>query len=238
VYDYITWVRIVDFPGAAGTSVRGYGAAFVGFYFDAKGATHGYILDNSGPIILDVKGAYFPTDLTVSNAAFGTNQTGATVGIFTTKDKKGKQTTHGFLWQYGTFTQIDVPGSTGTTIQGINMKSDIAGKFDDAAGSTHGFIWAAGSAAPTTIDYPLDTKTISPLTKIHGINDAGDIAGEYNDLAGNTHGFVRRAGIYETIDYPNSIGTVATAVNMNGGIIVGTFTDQYSNTHGFISGLT
>jgi hypothetical protein len=46
---------------------------------------------------------------------------------------------HGFLYENGTFTPIDYPGATDTTVNGINGDR-VVGSYLDAAGVTHGFI--------------------------------------------------------------------------------------------------
>jgi hypothetical protein len=57
------------------------------------------------------------------------------------------------------------------------------GTFNDANGTTHGFIWHNG--AFQTVDVPGSTSTV-----INGINTEGRIVGFFVDAAGNTIGFV------------------------------------------------
>ena len=56
------------------------------------------------------------------------------------------------------FTQIDVPGSTRTAVNG-NSPHAIAGEFDDADGNTHGFVLSNG--VYTTIDVPARSSPVS-----------------------------------------------------------------------------
>ena len=47
---------------------------------------------------------------------------------------------HGFLDIGGSFTPVDVPGSTFTEALGINDRGQIVGFFGDSTGHTHGFL--------------------------------------------------------------------------------------------------
>ena len=49
-------------------------------------------------------------------------------------------TLHGFLFDKGNFTTIDVPGATTTAASGINGFRQIVGLFTDAGGTFHGFL--------------------------------------------------------------------------------------------------
>jgi probable HAF family extracellular repeat protein len=60
-----------------------------------------------------------------STAAQGINNMGQIVGSFLDTNN----IRHGFLWQAGTFTQIDVPGAISTEANGINNSSQIVGAF-------------------------------------------------------------------------------------------------------------
>jgi probable HAF family extracellular repeat protein len=47
--------------------------------------------------------------------------------------------THGFLLRQGEYTAIDFPGSTSTSVFGINDDGVMVGFFSDKKGHTHGF---------------------------------------------------------------------------------------------------
>jgi probable HAF family extracellular repeat protein len=83
-------------------------------------------------VAAQVKAKFDYTTLDVPGAtltqALGVNASGDIVGAFT--DTKGAQ--HGFLLENGTYTQLDVPGKTGSTVAfGINASGDIVGAFTD-----------------------------------------------------------------------------------------------------------
>jgi hypothetical protein len=69
----------------------------------------------------------------------------------------------------GTYTQIDVPGATGTSGRGIDTAGDIVGSYLSGA-SDVGFLLSGG--VYSTIKYPG-----SELTFLFGINDNGQIVG-------------------------------------------------------------
>jgi uncharacterized membrane protein len=88
---------------------------------------------------------------------------------------------HGFLLDQGSYTTLNVPGSTFTEAWGINDAGQIVGKYGDAAG-WHAFVLDQGSY--TTIDPPG-----GHYVSAHWINDAGQIVGDYRDASGY-HGFL------------------------------------------------
>src|SRR5262245_61708623 len=80
-----------------------------------------------------------------------------------------------------TVSTIDVPGSTFTAANGIDVLGRIVGQYVDARG-THGFEFVNGEFS--TLDYPG-----APWTAAYGVNTAGQIVGAYGpDGAGGRHG--------------------------------------------------
>jgi uncharacterized membrane protein len=98
----------------------------VGFYSNATGGVHGFLLSKGAFTNIDVPGAS-------STEAQGISLEGDIVGHFNAKGQ------HGFLLSKGVFTTIDVPGASSTAAQGINPKGDIVGEFN-AKGVIHGFL--------------------------------------------------------------------------------------------------
>jgi len=92
-------------------------------------------------------------------------------------------TTHGFLDTGGSFTSIDVPGSSQTQAFGINDAGQIVGAYVYSTGTLHGFVATGGDF--TSIDVPGSSFTIA-----YGINEAGQIVGFYGDNTGTPHGFL------------------------------------------------
>jgi probable HAF family extracellular repeat protein len=103
-----------------------------------------------------------------STVAQGINDMGQIVGSFLDTNN----VRHGFLWQAGTFTQIDVPGAISTEARGINNSSQIVGVFVDASGLSHGFLRDGDTF--TRIDVPDATST-----EANGINNSSQIVGAF-----------------------------------------------------------
>ena len=117
----------------------------------------------------------------------------------------------------GTWTTIDVPGSTHTAAYRINSSGQIVGFYDDSNYAAHGFLFSNGSF--TTIDFPGATATYAL-----GINDSGTIVGLYGFKQQPLHGFVFDGTIFTTIDYPGALDTTVWDIN-DAGDVVGTYTD-------------
>lgn len=95
------------------------------------------------------------------------------------------------------YTRVDVPGAVFTGLYGINSSGQTIGGYDDASGTSHGFLRNVdGSIA--TIDYPG-----AVLTTANGINSLGDVVGRWDDASGITHSFLRSwQGIITSFDPP------------------------------------
>ena len=83
----------------------------------------------------------------------------------------GQQT--GFLYRSGHFTTIFVPGSAGTTANGLNDSDHVVGTYTNITGS-HGFEYILGNYTP--IDAP--PPALPNTTTLVGINNSGQIAGD------------------------------------------------------------
>jgi probable HAF family extracellular repeat protein len=81
--------------------------------------------------------------------ASGINDSGQIVGVY--RDAVGS---HGFLFENGSYTTLDVPGSTYTEAHGINASGQIVGNYSDGH-TTHGFLLDNGTY--TTLDVPGST---------------------------------------------------------------------------------
>src|SRR5262249_41868010 len=102
------------------------------------------------------------------------NSTNAIVGDF---DDNGGNT-HGFVLRGGEYTQIDVPGATSTSLNGINASGWLAGTYVDA-GQMHAFFFDSGRF--TTLDPP-----VKPLVRSQSgfLNAQGQVVGAYRTSSG------------------------------------------------------
>jgi uncharacterized membrane protein len=93
------------------------------------------------------------------------------------------------------FTQIDVPGARLTRPFGLNASGQIVGLFQDASGSSHGFMRNPDDTY-TTLDVPG-----AIFTNASGINARGDVVGRWTDAAHVNHLYLRTSrGDYRTFD--------------------------------------
>jgi len=83
------------------------------------------------------------------------------------------------------FRTFDVPGATGTQVNGVNDGGVIEGAFTDASGQ-HGFVIGPGGLV--RFDFP----GTSGVTQAFAIDNAGDVVGVYTNDAGASRGFLRR----------------------------------------------
>ncbi|MBA3912692.1 MAG: hypothetical protein H0X25_02265 [Acidobacteriales bacterium] len=121
----------------------------------------------------------------------------------------------GMALAQGTYTNIDVPGSTFTYANGINTSGEVVGNYSDATGD-HGFILSGG--VYTTLGYPG-----AQVTNALGINDKGQVVGG-TLLSSESPGFLydRNTGIFTPVTYsaPGVISSSVLAIN-NSGTLVG-----------------
>lgn len=167
-------ITTLDLPFAYLHAVRDINdhGQIAGYYFDPGKPYNfggGFLGEPDGQVIpVDVPGAggfTFP---------FSINDRGQVAGWYaeqgTTLNPDGSippSKVHGFVWDHGKVTRIDVPGAAGTFAYGINNSGQIAGSYQDASGE-HGFLLTGGTA--TTLNAPGRTYTDAV-----GINDRGEV---------------------------------------------------------------
>jgi hypothetical protein len=128
----------------------------VGYYIDSSGILHGYYRDANGAL-------HFPIDPSgsVETILFGVNNRNKDAEQGQADEQHGKRwvvgryadssgVTHGlfFVPPNGFFT-FDYPGSTFTSLNGINAQGSICGRYVDASGIAHGFIARVRGIPPT-----------------------------------------------------------------------------------------
>jgi probable HAF family extracellular repeat protein len=118
--------QVITIPAAVGgaqaTGVNN-SQQISGFYIDAVGVNHGFLLNFGSLVTLDAPGSTF-------TQALGLNNKGQVVGDY--MDASGN--THGFVWTSGGgFQTIDDPNGVGTTIvNGINDLGTLVGFYGTA----------------------------------------------------------------------------------------------------------
>jgi probable HAF family extracellular repeat protein len=162
----------------------------------------------------------------VNTKVFGINSSKQIIGIGV--DDSG--VFHGFLYDNGQPTLLDVPGAQPETTFpiAINDLGQIVGTFEPPSTST-----------PPTMAFLYDQGVFTTLNLPGGpagINNLGQIVGEFggfsNDSLGE-QGFLYSGGTVTVIDYPGSLNTMLAGIN-DAGQIVGTFFDASLSEHGFL----
>ncbi len=128
--------------------------------------------------------------------------------------------TRGFLRDAdGTITTFDVAGGVWTEPEGINAAGNITGFYELVAGVPQGFLrYADGhiitfDGPPAEKGMPLEAQPVS-------ISDFDDIAGNFPYPASLPSVFTRSgAGLFNTIQAPYDVWTVATAINASGAVV-------------------
>jgi probable HAF family extracellular repeat protein len=123
-----------------------------------------------------------------------------------------------------TYSDIQVPGSLGTTPTGINNKGVVVGNYQNSSG-VYGFVLS--NEDYTTISCPDATQG----TYATGINDNGIVVGYYSTTYKN-YGFVYENGECKTLADFNGSTPYALAIN-NANEIVGYYFVANNFTHGF-----
>lgn len=221
-------VTTIDVPGAVGaTQAEGINdqVQVTGTYFDATtGLEPGFLRQPDGSVVTIV-----PPNSGGYTEANGINNSGTIVG------RDIGRFSQGFQFSNGSYTMINVPGATNTSLFGINNRGDIVGDYIDANGVTHGLLVRNGSFI--TIDFPGATNT-----NAQDINDNGDIVGS-TVVANLRHGYLFGNGTFTQIDFPGAnmtpsgkplSGTDVHGVNASGEI-VGTYEDNAGVVHGFVA---
>ena len=118
-----------------------------------------------------------------------------------------------------TYTQIDVPNSSGSSPSASNSYGQIVGSFEDADGTVHGFLRDTDGTY-LKFDYPgaIFTGALS-------INDQGVIVGPWIDSKGYRHTYLRYpSGAFSNLDPPapcirTKNPTTAHRINNHGDIV-------------------
>jgi hypothetical protein len=233
----------IDPPGSISTPIGNCGncsgqyinasGRIIGTYTDGSFVDHFFLYDRGTYATIDPPGAEANPREDLGRVS-SINARGQIVGEYVQGSSSSSTiVVHGFLYDRGTYTFIDVSSYKNFPVS-INNSGQIAGYATFTSPTTtriHGFIYDRGTY--TLIDPPAnlgDTFTAS-------INERGQVAGSYDGLDGNSHGFLYDSGAYTIIDFPGASQTYPLSMN-DSGQIVGLYVDGIGNQqtlHGFLA---
>ena len=210
-----------NYPSSAQTQVIGINDAgsTSGFYVDSKNVTHGFYYVAGAFRPIDYPGTTFNQTLSWNNNNEGAGYSQDTLGNF-----------HPYFWSKSTpFWSLLIPGAVSAQATNINNVGSVSGFYIDSASVNHGFLFYNGNF--TRLTYPGST-----FTQALGVNDSNEVVGTYTDTSNMTHGFTWKAGVWQSIDDPNGIGsTVVNGIN-NAGTLVGFWGNVGAGiSHGFVA---
>jgi probable HAF family extracellular repeat protein len=113
-----------------------------------------------------------------TNSSFG-------IGINQNSQVIGQSSGHGFLWNNGLMTQVDLPGSSFSNAFGLNDQGDVVG-MSEVGGGYHAFLRHA-TGATTDLHYQL--LGALPSSQARDINNQGQIVGAATNFDGFLFGF-------------------------------------------------
>lgn len=139
--------------------------------------SNGFIDDN-GVTLIPIT---FPGAFANTTTSWGIDDNAEVVGWY---EPNGSTDLDGFIYSFGTYTAINVPGSHTTECWGINNYGEIVGQAIGLSDSQlHGFLDNRGTF--TQLDFPGFSHTIA-----HHINDFGAIVGAFWQAFQVTNGFI------------------------------------------------
>jgi hypothetical protein len=161
------------------------------------------------------------------------NTTGRAIsnsGLVTGYADDGAGTLSGFIYDpaTGVFTDVDIPGSTFTIVQGMNAAGQVVGSAVIPGSGANGFLRQPDGSITLF-------KVAGLNTRARGINDTGLMTGGILGADGTMHAFAATSAGYQLIDAAGSTFTFGQAIN-NRGWVSGGFIDTATDSfHGFIA---
>lgn len=130
----------------------------------------------------------------------------------------------GFLYQSGSFTTIDVPGSSTTWVDGVKDDGRVYGTYYYGIGNHGGYIYDDGT-------YTYYNAGTDGVTSVKGITDSGAVVGQYYEN-GSYRSYINSGSGYEPLIIPGVGETNITGTFQD--IIYGFYYTAGGDTHGFL----
>jgi hypothetical protein len=154
----------------------------VGFYVADDGSMHGYTYNIATKVSTTINVTGIPDVMAGTTSATAINNSGEIAGTFVNSSTTD---TEGFLDVGGTFTPVYIPGTTDTSLLGLNNKGEAVGFDMYPSGAMFGIICNTTTLKCTQYSDPKGVGT----TTFNGVNDNGTIVGFYGPMT-NTIGLV------------------------------------------------
>jgi hypothetical protein len=202
----------VDDPKGTSTSVNGIqykGMSVVGSYIStSRGASVGFTYQ--GGVFTDVPGPQGA----IASSAFGINDSGVIVGSYT----NASMVTQGFVLEGTTYTILDAPSSSATSVNGVNDSGIgvVNGLYDDS--DIPGPYWWAGDHHFTWIMVPDSPDGSEAL----GVNNSSDAVFAWFNATNLSGGALLQNGTYTKFNYPGATQTYGAGIN-DENVIVGAY---------------
>ncbi len=223
----------------------GPGGDIVGYYFDAAGKQHGFLLSRGRFTTIDVADA-------IATSANGINPEGDIVGSYRISPNNAAESDYehfcplpkgnaacikGFRYHRGHFTTLLFPGHPGAIPQRISPDGDVYGCLhdQDTGMSMFGAIWSrAGDFSLMTNGGELaDNTLMEPMSMNNGATPDGHLVGGLFTANKHTHGFLVQDGVWSQYDVLDSISTSIWDMSP-GGAFIGVYVDSAGHRFGFL----
>jgi hypothetical protein len=119
-----------------------------------------------------------------------------------------------------TYTNITIPGSTGTKAGGISNKDEIVGYYTTGSSDSpvyHGF-WRTNDH-PALLQYPYDDPKGAGVTEFYSINSGRMVVGAYQTAQPVTDGLYLNGGEYTTFNVPGQLATWINGISDVGELV-------------------
>lgn len=225
------------------------GGDIVGFYLDAVGQQHGFLLSGGKFTTIDIPGALVGATGILPTSLRGISPSGDIVGAFTAPVSTAPWGSpeycpaagslaciKGFLYSRGEFSIVLFPGHPGAIPQRITPDGTIYGCYHD-----FDFMASMVGFARTRFGYTslaagggeLADPTQSVLASMNngGTPNGSTIIGLHT--TDHDHGYLVRSGEFQSYDVPGSTNTRIWDINPIGNF-VGVYRDNSNKGHGFL----
>jgi hypothetical protein len=225
---YLTTYVSLDPSGSVASQATAISGSNVVGYYSNGSTTQGFLYDGSTYTTINYPGSVtLPNQTQIPGTTLRGISGNNVVGIY----EDASLNFHGFLYNSGTYTAINVPGASYTETTGVSG-NNVIGNSHPLNGHETGFIYNGGIFTTIAVPGAFNTNATS-------ISANGNVVGWYSLSGtggpGDIHGFLYNGSTYNTIDPPGSTHTEPYyGPGISGNNVAGFYQDASSNFHGFL----